>query len=186
MVFDHASSFDDAPASHDPDLMASSDPLTPERRLWLACIGQAWKDAFVSRDPTLTNSEGYGWSSPETRETLAHGVRWQARRWLTVSVDPWRGDRLEVCDYAGVDESLLRRAAVARLAVAKAEEEEAARREAQAEHKRDYNRQRMRRIRARERVDAAFEELLSRESGMAPADVDSALADLASLERIAA
>lgn len=183
----HSRTFDDHPTGHDPDLMAPADePLTPERRLWLAVIDRVWLDAFVSRDPTINNSEGYSSASLEIQETVAHGVRSEARRWLVSRLDPWRGDRRDVCDLAGISESVLCRAAKARLAVAKAGEAEAAKVEAQAERKRAYNRERMRHIRAQQKIDRAFEELLSAESSMSSADVDSALRQLAELEQMAA
>lgn len=170
----HVSRFDDVPTAHDPDLLARQETVTPERRLWQACIARAWLDAF--KPPRVAGSEF----------NVTDEERWEARRWLVSRLDPWREDRLEVCDYAGVDESLLRRAAVARLAVAKREEAEAERAEARREHKRDYNRQRMRHIRAQQKIDRAFEELLSAESSMSSADLDRMLSDLAEMESLAA
>lgn len=175
MAFDHARSFDDVPGLTDPDAIGTrGDELTPERRLWQACIARAWLDAF--KPPRVAGSEF----------NVTDEERWQARRWLTVSVDPWRGDRRDVCDLAGISESLLRRAAVARLAVAKAEEAEVERAEHRRAYHRAYSRQWMRRKRARQRVDEAFEQLLTRESTMAPVEIDAALTELASLERLAA
>lgn len=128
--------------------------VSPERGLWLSVIATAWNDAFIASDAWLRNSDRRRACEPEL-------IRNESRRWLTLDFGDWKQDREHVCSLAGVDADVIRQAARKKLAEIKAGE--AATAEIIS-------------------LDAAFARLLDSESELTPAEIDSALAELATLE----
>ena len=132
--------------------------LTPEQRLFRAVIWACWSDAFERSDTDLRNSD---------RGSDPGEARREARRWLTLDFGDWQADRQTVCDLADVSESLLRRAAKERLALAKLDDAE---REAEANS------------RARARVDEMFARLLASADGLHPGRLEQRLRKIAEIE----
>ena len=132
--------------------------LTPEQRLFRAVIWACWLDAFERSDTDLRNSD---------RGSDPGEARREARRWLTLDFGDWQTDRQTVCDLADVSESLLRKAARERLALAKASDEK---REAEAHAK------------AKARVDQMFARLLETADDLHPGRLEQRLNKIAEIE----
>lgn len=96
-------------------------PISPERILFQAVIERAIHDAFFSSDFSLRNSENKLKCSTFDPEI----IRGDARRWLVSRLDPWRTDRENICDMAGIDPNLIQDGARQKLREVRAAEREA-------------------------------------------------------------
>lgn len=160
----------------DPDALAPAEDRSPEIRLFRAVVCQCWSDAFVAPDAWICSSSGGAPRTAESKAEKAGFIRAEARRWLTADYGDDRADRQEICEAANLDPDRLRQAALRRIAAEKAGEVErpGANRVAATTPSAEVV-----------SLDDMFERLLRQEANLSSDDLDSALAELASLESAA-
>ncbi len=137
---------------------------SPECKLWRAVILSAWRDAFERADATLENSD----SEPDgDRRATAETIRGDARRWFCSDIEPWKSDRIEVCDRADVDPNTIQRVAITHRDSLRATDEAHSEREQR---------------RTAKRFEERLERLAARSDRYSPKRLDLLLRRLAKLE----
>ena len=96
-------------------------PVSPEVVLWAAVVERVFIDAFQASDNMLAGGRTWKLNSPDFDPAAE---RAESRRWLISDLDPWRADREDACDLAGLDPDKMQ--SIAREMVRKVEAEEAA------------------------------------------------------------
>lgn len=163
------SGFDSLPTIHD---VADDDrPISPERALWLSVVALCWADAFgVTPDHQIRHADSRFRRDEATMKDdndsaiTVEAYRAQCRNWLIQDFGDWKADRELCCDLAGIDPDMLRNAAKAKRESTKAGEKPTA---------------------EIVNLDSMFARLLDQADGMAPEELDAALAELAKLEAAA-